>query len=86
MGGVEEFLRTLHLRKRWSLKSTVLSLLSKKSTSFSVAVVCMMGGIEFYFRCELNSPCLAVVCMMGGTEFYFRCELNVPCVAVVCII
>ena len=38
-----------------------------------------MGGIEFYFRCELNSPCLAVVCMMGGTEFYFRCELNSPC-------
>ena len=51
-------LRILHLRKRLPHKSPVLSLLPLKSASFCVAVVCMMGGIEFYFKCELNSPCV----------------------------
>ena len=26
--------------------------------SLSLAVVCVMGGTNFYFGCELNSPCL----------------------------
>ena len=49
-GGGGKTLRILHLRKRLPRKSPDLSLLSRKSSSFCVAVVCMMGGIEFYFR------------------------------------